>query len=355
MCEVTASVTTVRAGESAVPAGGRALPWRQAMSEALYGPGGFYASGAPPAGHFRTSVHASPLFAGAIGTLLRRVDAALGHPDPLDLVDVGAGRAELLAQVAGAAEPGLAVRLRLTAVERAPRPDGLPAGIAWAAEIPDLTGLLVANEWLDNVPLDVVERTAAGPRVVLVAPAGAESVGDPPGAADGAWLARWWPPLGAGERAEVGRARDEAWAAAVRRVRRGLAVAVDYGHRLDGRPPGGTLTGYRAGRAVPPVPDGSCDLTAHVAVDACAAAGRAAGATATLLTTQRDALQQLGVRGRRPPVEQAGTDPAGYLGALAAAGAAAELTDPAGLGAFSWLVHAVGIPLPLTGPAPGTG
>jgi SAM-dependent MidA family methyltransferase len=318
------------------------------MASALYGPAGFYAAGAAPAAHFRTAVHASPRFAGAILELLRRVDAALGHPEPLDLVDVGAGRAELLSQLTAAAGPELSARLRLTAVERAPRPPGLPAAIDWVAEVPPLTGLLVANEWLDNVPLDVVEQTPGGPRLVLVAPTGAESIGGPPTAADAGWLASWWPPLLTGDRAEIGWPRDEAWAATVRRVRRGVAVAVDYSHRRTGRPRAGTLIGYRRGRAMPPAPDGSCDLTAHVALDACAAAGQAAGATGTLLTSQREALHQLGVTGRRPPVELARAEPASYLRALAAAGAAAELTDPAGLGGFGWLVQAIGVPLPLT-------
>lgn len=336
------------------------------MAAALYGPGGFYARGESPGAHFRTSVRASGLFAGAVRELLYRVDAALGHPDPLDVVDVGAGRGELLAALAadpadpagpadptGPADPAgrqLAGRLRLSAVERAPRPDGLPPAVRWAAEVaelPQLTGLLLANEWLDNVPVDVVEQTTAGPRLVLVTPAGVESLGPPPDDADLDWLRRWWPPLRPGERAEVGRPRDEAWAAAVGRLRRGVAVAADYGHRRDARPRHGTLVGYRAGRLVPPVPDAGCDLTAHVALDACAAAGTAAGAGGTLLTTQRDALRQLGVRAGRPPVALASTRPAGYLRALSAAGEAAELTDPAGLGGFGWLVQAVGVPVPL--------
>lgn len=64
------------------------------MEAALYGPDGFYVrpGGPGPAGHFRTSVHASPLYAGAVARLLQRVDAELGHPQGLDLVDVGAGR-----------------------------------------------------------------------------------------------------------------------------------------------------------------------------------------------------------------------------------------------------------------------
>jgi SAM-dependent MidA family methyltransferase len=323
----------------------RGQTWQTAMQAALYGPGGFYRAEAP-ARHFRTSVHASPLFAAAVGTVLSEVDNALGRPARLDLVDVGAGRGELLRAVA-AARPELSGRLVLTAVEQAPRPPGLPADLVWTTDVPELTGLLVANEWLDNVPLDAVVQTAAGPAVVLVGPDGTEAPGDPPGPADAAWLERWWPAPATGERAEIGRPRDEAWAAAVSRVRRGAAIAIDYGHDRTTRPAHGTLTGYRAGRQVPPVPDGSCDLTAHVALDSAAAAGAAVGHLGTARLTQREALVRLGVDGRRPPRELAAADPAGYLRALAAATQAVELTDPAGLGGFGWIVHAVGVPLPV--------
>ena len=73
------------------------------MHAALYGPSGFYARGEPLARHFRTSVHVSPSYAAAIWELLRQVDAGLGHPGRIDLVDVGAGRGELLEQVLAAA------------------------------------------------------------------------------------------------------------------------------------------------------------------------------------------------------------------------------------------------------------
>ena len=71
------------------------IGWREAMDTALYGPGGFFTSSAP-AGHFRTSVHASPLFAAALRTLVERVDESLGRPERFEIVDVGAGRGELL-------------------------------------------------------------------------------------------------------------------------------------------------------------------------------------------------------------------------------------------------------------------
>jgi SAM-dependent MidA family methyltransferase len=126
----------------------------------------------------------------------------------------------------------------------------------------------------------------------------------------------------------------------------GLALAADYAHSQASRPLGGSLAGFRDGRAVRPIPDGSRDITAHVALDACAAAGTAAGATRTLLTTQRAALRALGLSARRPPLSQAGRDPAGYVTALRVAAEEAELTDPAGFGGFGWLVQAVGVPLP---------
>ncbi|MEV0426973.1 hypothetical protein AB0I11_10650, partial [Micromonospora sp. NPDC050495] len=66
------------------------------MDRALYGPDGFFVSGPGPAAHFRTSVHASPVFASCLLRLLTSLDSALGHPVPFDVVDVGAGRGELL-------------------------------------------------------------------------------------------------------------------------------------------------------------------------------------------------------------------------------------------------------------------
>ncbi|GLI03503.1 hypothetical protein Pa4123_87810 [Phytohabitans aurantiacus] len=307
------------------------MNWQNAMEDALYGPHGFFTSGAGPAAHFRTSVHASPLFVSAVLRLITHLDEALGHPDQLDVVDVGAGRGELLTALAAAAPPALRDRLRLTAVEKAARPPDLPDGIGWRSEPPTgVTGLLIATEWLDNVPLDVVD----GDRYVTVDRAGAEKPGAPINADDTAWLARWWPD---GGRAEVGLTRDRAWSGAVEMVVRGLALAVDYGHLRDARPYGGTLTGYRAGRQVPPVPDGSCDITAHVAIDSVA---EAAGRPYTLIS-QREALRALGISGTRPPITMAGTDPVGYVRALATASAAAELTEPAGLGGHWWLLHPI--------------
>ncbi|MEU6390066.1 SAM-dependent methyltransferase [Streptomyces sp. NPDC046939] len=312
------------------------------MDEALYGPHGFYRRPEGPAGHFRTSVHASPLFAGAVAELLCRVDAALGEPDGLAFVDMAAGRGELVSGVLAALPAKVAARVRACAVEKADRPAGLDPGIEWRAEPPaGITGLLFANEWLDNVPLDVVETDEDGtPRLVLVREDGTERLDTAPLGDDARrWLDAWWP-LSAepGLRAEVGRTRDEAWAAAVATVERGLAVAVDYAHARGAHPPFGTLTGFRDGRETVPVPDGSCDITAHVALDACAVTPGAR------VVSQRAALRALGVASGRPPLALASQDPAAYVRALTRAGEAAELTARGGLGDFGWLLEPVGVP-----------
>jgi SAM-dependent MidA family methyltransferase len=183
---------------------------------------------------------------------------------------------------------------------------------------------------------------------------GAERTGPLAEAADQAWLRRWWPLRHIGDHAEIGRPRCAAWADVIGRLDRGLALGADYGHVRASRPTLGTVAGYQDGRQVRPVPDGSRDITAHVALDACAAAGEAAACAAagefngarTVLTTQRQALRALGLRGSRPPLALARTDPPGYLAALRQASEEAELTDPGGLGAFSWLLQAVRMPLP---------
>jgi SAM-dependent MidA family methyltransferase len=312
-------------------------------------------------------VHASPLFAQAVARLLCRVDEALDRPASLAFVDMAAGRGELVTGVLAALPAEVASRARGYAVERADRPADLDHRIEWLPEPPEgVTGLLFANEWLDNVPVDVAEVDSEGvARLVLVRGDGTERLGEPVAGAEAEWLRRWWPlsseGAGAlpeavgpapeearapydeartpseGARAEIGLPRDTAWASAVAALDRGLAVAVDYAHFAAARPSFGTLTGFREGRETVPVPDGSCDITAHVALDACALPGGR-------VVTQRAALRALGVSGARPALTLASTDPTAYVRALASAGAAAELTALGGLGDFGWLIQPVGIP-----------
>lgn len=316
----------------------RWLTWRAATAEALYGPEGFFQTQAP-AEHFRTSVHVSRQFAAALLRLARSTGLTT-------VVDVGAGGGELVTAL-----HDLAPDLTLVGVELADRPETIPSAVTWTDAVPDdLDALVVANEWLDSVPVDVAEVDPHGVvRIVEVdVETGRERLGAPVDGRDAAWLEEWWPLAGArpGSRGEIGWPRDDAWAGVLRRLRSGVAVAIDYGHLRDDRPLTGTLTAYRAGRTVPPVPNKSCDITSHVAVDAVAHAGERAGAQSTLLTSQRNALRALGVSAARPPRALAHSDPPGYLMALSQSCEASELVDAGGLGGFWWVLQTRGVELP---------
>ena len=311
------------------------VAWQVAWQEALYGPDGFYRSAAGPSGHFSTATHGAP--GEVLGAALARL---AGENGLTHVVDVGAGRGELLSHLC-AAEPAL----RLTGVDVVGRPESLDESVEWLVapggpDLPDalrhLDGaLVVAHEWLDVVPCPIAEVDARGVlRHLLVEPAtGEESLGPPVAGDDLDWATAHWPTGAPRERVEVGLSRDLAWAELAGRVDHGVVLAVDYGHRAGERPAAGTLTAYRSGHRVDPVPDGSCDLTAHVAMDSL---------DHDELVDQRTALRGLGVDGRTPPLELAHTDPQGYLQALASASAAASLVAPGGFGDFLWALKRVG-------------
>jgi hypothetical protein len=297
------------------------IPWETAWQQALYGAKGFYFRPEGPAGHFRTAAHAAaPDLVRALHRLatIHRCNA---------IVDVGAGRGELLSALAAVPGPGGAA-LGLWGVDVVPRPPRLNPAVGWSRGLSALPNrvlkgaLVIAWELLDVVPCPILEWDPDDvPCQVLVDPTtGREALGQPAEPAHLDWCQRWWPSGTAGDRAEVGLPRDRFWADLVSRSGSAGAaalLAVDYAHQRSARPALGSLTGFRLGRAVPPRPDGSMDLTAHVAIDAVAAAGLAAGAVRSDLTVQHEALRGLGVRNR-------------------------ELLDPGGLGGFSWLLQ----PLP---------
>jgi SAM-dependent MidA family methyltransferase len=271
-----------------------------------------------------------------IGELLAGALLTLMDQEGLDtFVDLGCGRGELLEQV-----HRLGPQVRCIGVDIVARP-ALSEPIGWLRspggdQLPDeldaLSGALVlANEWLDVVPCPIAELDEDGElREVLVNTSTAhERLGDPVSGTLRQWCQRFWPAesLEPGDRVEIGQPRDLAWDRLLSRVESGLAVAVDYGHTMDSRPAPGTLTGFRQGRQVLPVPDGSCDLTAHVCMDSL---------THDRLTDQRTALRELGVSGQIPDRDLARSSPMAYLQGLSTASAAAVLTARGGLGGFLW-------------------
>lgn len=316
--------------------GRRPVDWQQAWHDGLYGDDGFYRRPEGPAGHFRTACHVD---ADGLAGLLLTLGAESGCRR---IVDVGAGRGELAAALvaAGCRDVG--------AIDVVERPPHLPGPVDWVRADPwppgpavavsellaDAPGpvLVTAFELLDVVACPVVELDADGVwrRVLVDRATGREHLGDVVDGADAAWLRRWWPiPAEAeeaeGARAEVGRPRDAVWAslatALARHPHGGVLLAVDYAHTCATRPLEGSLSGFRAGRAVPARPDGGCDVTAHVAMDAAAeAAVAAAPGVRTRVLRQDEALTRWWP-GPRPPD--------------------AELTDPGALGGFTWLVQEV--------------
>jgi len=310
-------------------------PWQQAWDRALYGECGFYRQEAGPAGHFSTAAQGVP----QIGEQLARALLTLMGQEGLDtFVDMGCGRGELLEQVHRLGPQVHCIGVDIVARPQLSKPIGWlqsPGGEHLPDELDSLTDTLVfANEWLDVVPCPIAELDEDGElREVLVnASTAQERLGDPVTDTARAWCQRFWPAGGleTGDRVEIGHSRDLAWDNLVSRVGSGVAIAVDYGHTVDSRPAPGTLTGFRAGRQVLPVPDGSCDLTAHVAMDSL---------THDELLDQRTALRQLGVNGQIPPHDLARSDPSAYLQGLSAASAATALTARGGLGDFLWAFH----------------
>lgn len=328
-----------------------------AWHEALYAAErGFYVTRGGPSAHFTTAAH-GPTGAVLAAALLRLWHRT--HQDrPRAIVDVGAGRGELATHLlhaltdnpsAGSRYSAGAGRVRIPrilAVDIVTRPGGLDERIEWlrssgGAALPDefteLSGaLVIAHEWLDVIPCTIAQVDESGsPREVLVDAAGQESLGGPLGDAEREWAEQHWSGARPGGRIEIGIARDEIWSALVSRVHDGLLVAVDYGHVEGERPDGGTLTAYVHGARITAVPDGSCDLTAHVAMD-------------TLehdeLIRQRDVLRDLGLRGHNPDVALATTDPPGYLAALAQTSAEARLIARGGFGDYWWAVRHVDRP-----------
>lgn len=314
--------------------------WSSAWSDAA----ATFWSTQQPGEHFRTSV--SVPLARRMLQEIGRVDERLGHPAELMVVDVGAGDGSLLAMIADLASPDLRRRLRLVGVDLRPCDDPelgwiighAPGDVGVAA----VRGLIMAHEWLDEIPCDVIERDDDGDdRLVLTADDGTEELGprlsDTPGcaqwgvdaAAARAWMRRWWPLTVPGQRAEIGSSRDRAWQWLTSLLAEGAVIATDYGHvreERERRYVHGTLVGYRDGHLVQPKSDGTVNLTAHVAVDSCTAQ-----VPGTTLSLQREMLRDVVV-----PFPPSHDGPA-FARVLAERSRLATLRDPNGAGAFTWL------------------
>lgn len=290
------------------------IPFARFMELALTHPEhGYYAAGparTTRSGDFLTAPELHPIFGGALARQLHEAWERLDRPDPFVLREDGAGSGTLgLAVVAGlrADRSGLAAALRYLPVElsRERRAEcaerfataglaGLLAASAGGAA-PDpvrpFSGVVLANEYLDALPVHLVEVRKGRLREVLVdvaaAPGVSEEHGGAPTAGSGfvevlgepstpalaARLVGLDVELAEGRRAEVCLALSP-WADSVAAdLERGLVVVIDYGREAadlyDRRRMAGTLMTYR-GHAADPSPEapyrdvGERDITAHV-------------------------------------------------------------------------------------------
>ena len=338
------------------------IDFAEFMDLALYDPeGGFYAR--PPVGeegHFVTSPHVSAAFGDLLARQVAESWEALGRPGRLDVVEVGAGDGTLAMQLlAGArAVPDLAAAVRYTAVERSPgaRAALEASGLAVHGaldEVKDVTGVVLANEVLDNLPFHRLRERDGRLVEMFVAVEGDRlvEVEREPTRAILALLGDR--PLRSGEERPVSPATAELVRDVAATLRRGYAFLFDYG--FSGQEVPGPVHAYREHRALAEVLEdpGGRDVTAAVDLGAVADEARRSGLQVWGPVTQRQALLGLGyrlwasgVRARQAEAEARGDwRQANRL--YAARSRASILIDPAKLGGLRLLAFGTdGVPTP---------
>ena len=278
------------------------------MADCLLHPAhGYYATRDPlgAAGDFTTAPEISQMFGELLGLCLAQawLDQRLGR---VTLAELGPGRGTLMADVlrATARVPGFREAASVHLVEASPvlraRQAEALAGLAepvWHGGVdtlPDGPMLLLANEFLDALPIRQHVRAGAGWRERLVTEAdGTLAFALSPEVAVPELADRLEEPEGTlVERCPALPAVVGAVAARV--ATGGAAVIVDYGHW---RSRGDTLQAVRAHAPEGPLASpGDADLTAHVDFEAVARAAPPARASA--MVAQGVLLERLGITAR---------------------------------------------------------
>ena len=310
------------------------------LEDALYGPAGFFTTGggAGRRADFLTSPEVGPLFGAVVARAL--ADAPV-------VVDVGAGRGSLAAAVRSAGFGGRYVGVERSPALRAAAAERLP-GVEVVAELPSapVDGVVLANELLDNLPFDLLERGPDGWLEVRVGPGPAEEL-VPATGEDAALAEQLAPGAPVGGRVPLQREAADWLRSALGLVRRGRVVVIDYADTtpsLARRPWLDWVRTYRShGRGGHPLEaPGAQDVTCEVAVDQLATLVRPPDAN----RRQAEWLRASGIDDLAAEARAAwhGRAHLGDLQALRArsrVGEADALTDPTGLGAFRVLEWAV--------------
>jgi NADH dehydrogenase [ubiquinone] 1 alpha subcomplex assembly factor 7 len=264
-------------------------------------------------GDFITSPEISQMFGELIGLWMAAVWQQMGAPKNVRVVELGPGRGTMIFDALRAARvvKGFREALVLHLVEISPalqqvqqrRLDNLDVAMLWHAtyeEVPDGPSIVVANEFIDALPVHQAVKQADGwhERVVDVAPDGSLAFG----------IARdTLPFFEAAMPRELRRAatgaifewRSDSLALELgRRLRRdGAALLIDYGHSQFGL--GDTLQAVAAHSFSDPLrAPGQADLTAHVDFGALAQCAESMGAEIHGPIRQRDLFLRLGIEER---------------------------------------------------------
>jgi SAM-dependent MidA family methyltransferase len=332
------------------------MPFARFMDLALYDPdGGYYRSAeARPgrAGDFLTAPELHPIFGEMLGRAVEEAWHVLGEPDPFVVREHGGGEGALaiplLRQLPATIRysPIEVDDRRLESLSERLRAGGLGDRLIELDAHASFDGVVLANEVLDALPVHRVRRRGDGLHELAVdlGPEGAfvEVEIDATSRALAERLAADRIELADGQTAEMALGVDEWVATAVRPLRRGLALFIDYGapaaelydpvRRRDG-----TLRGFvRHQLSDDPYRFvGRQDLTAHVDLTAVQRAAEAAGLTTLGITTQAEALIGLGIEERLREVQ---ADPATTMGDYTLLRASLmRLLDPAAMGRFRFM------------------
>jgi SAM-dependent MidA family methyltransferase len=329
------------------------MPFERFMELALYGPDGYFTSGplrSEKAGDFLTSPEVSSMFGSTLATFVQIEWNRIGNP--FSVIEVAAGSGSLL-QPLLEAFPTEAWAVEVAAAARSKLGSVIPADriVEDLAEVPDpVRGVILGNEFVDNLPMAIAQLTPDGWRERWVGLDG-ESLAflDHPVRPEvGAWLHEYAGPVEPGGWVEVQLEAASWLRTSLERMTAGSVVLIDYGDLAENLAPrrrDGTLRTYRSHHLGPHPLDepGASDITADVNFSALVAVAQSTGASVEL-HRQDDFLASLGLRQRltdlrRTELELARLDVSGErLQVRNLVNEAQTLLHPRGLGDFRVLV-----------------